>query len=544
MQYFKKHRKKYVFFAALGVLAAAGNTAVIFLVNQAISGYMGHQSFSQLQYFYYFTGALLLFFSSRWLVSSCMVNFMQQFLRETRLRVMKLLVQSMYQPVKQNKEKIYTALTRDTTNVVNASVNIVDLLTNTIIVLLCFGYMAWLSPKLLLCTAGLLVATLGIYAISQKRATALFDKAMQHDDRFIRSLNEILSGIKEVVMARNKGREIVSRHVIPAVDAGVGYNKKALVFYLNNRIVGQMAFYVFIGVLLIAADNALGVPKPTLVNFIFVLLYIWGPIETIVLLIPGLSQARLSFGRIQALEQHIEEEQESKNGVEYRGFQQLQLQGIGYSYEARQQEEGFAVGPVDFTLRQGEIVFIYGGNGSGKTTFINVLCGLYQPAFGEIVLDGKTIPAHDKASYRSLYATVFADFHLFEECYGIALPDEEKIQEYLRLFELEDKVSFNGKGFTSIDLSTGQRKRLALIQAMLEKKPVLVLDEFAADQDPLFRRKFYTEILEYIRAEGFSVVAITHDDAYHDCADTIYYMDYGSLRTMKHKELASLYSLS
>lgn len=544
MQYFKKHRKKYALFAALGVLAAAGNTTIIFLVNQAISGYMAHQTFSQWQYFYCFSGALLLFFSSRWLVSAGMVNFMQQFLRETRLRVMRLLVQSSYQPVKQHKEKIYTALTRDTTNVVNASVNIVDLLTNSIVVLLCFGYMAWLSPKLLLCTLGLLAVTLGIYALSEKRATALFDKAMQYDDRFIRSLNEILSGIKEVVMARKKGREIIDRHVIPAVDAGVQYNKKALVFYLNNRILGQMAFYIFIGVLLIATNNSLGVSRPTLVNFIFVLLYVWGPIETIVLLVPGLAQARLSFGRIQALEQHIEEELESNQVVEYQQFQQVRLSGIGYRHASQQEGEGFAIGPVDFTLHQGEIVFIYGGNGSGKTTFINVLCGLYPPACGEIAVDGVVMQAEDTAAYRSLYAAVFADFYLFEECYGIALPDAGKINEYLRLFELEEKVSFTGTGFTSIDLSTGQRKRLALIQAMLEKKPVLVLDEFAADQDPHFRRKFYKEILEYIRAEGFSVIAITHDDAYHDCADKVYYMDYGSIRSMKHKELAAFYSLS
>jgi putative ATP-binding cassette transporter len=410
-------------------------------------------------------------------------------------------------------------------------------LTNVIVVLICFGYMAFLSWKLMLCIMGLLGFTLLIYSFSVRRAQSLFSQAMQHNDRFIKYLNEILAGFKEITIERKKGAAIAGRHMQPSIDAVAAFNRKALVNFLNNRIIGQMAFYAFIGLLLLVLGDWLGIEKDVLVNFVFLVLYVWGPIETVVMLAPSLSQAKLSVGRLAALEKEMKEHLvEHQTASVIPSFANLRTEGITYHYYNPQEDDAtrpFAVGPIDFEITPGEIVFISGGNGSGKTTFINVLIGLYAPDGGSICLNGRGVERSALASYRTLFAPVFSDFYLFDELYGITDPDEAKAREYLELFELDQKVVLAGGRFSCISLSTGQRKRLALISAMLEKKPILILDEFAADQDPHFKRKFYTQILQYIRSEGFTIVAITHDDNYYAYADKLYKMEQGRLRNLE-----------
>ena len=133
------------------------------------------------------------------------------------------------------------------------------------------------------------------------------------------------------------------------------------------------------------------------------------------------------------------------------------------------------------------------------------------------------------SNYRSIFSVVFSDFYLFDELLGIDNMNIQKCNDYLQLFEIEQKVKLDNNHFSTIDLSTGQKKRLALIAMLLEEKPVLVLDEWAADQDPYFRKKFYTEILPFLKKEGFTIIAVTHDDKYYHCADKLYKMDYGKL---------------
>ncbi|MBX0293007.1 cyclic peptide export ABC transporter [Hymenobacter sp. HSC-4F20] len=536
MNLLKGHFGKYALFVALGILAAAGNTAIIFIINKIVSNSIQGIISPSREYLYLFAGSLALFFVSRWLVSQNMISFMLRILRQVRLEVVEMVLTSAYHPLIKNKERIYTALTRDTNNVVNASVNVIDLMTNFIIILLCCGYMAFLSWKLLLCTCLLMAFTVLIYTVSEKKALALFDKAMASEDSFVRHLNEILVGFKEIKIARAKGTDIVTRHMYPAVDTASAYNKKALVYHLNNRVIGQLAFYVFIGALLLFLGDWLSISGPVIINFIFVLMYIWGPIESVVLMVPGLAQAHVSLNRLSSLKESLQEKDvEGEPVAALQQFDSLKLYDVSYQYTS-EEDTHFSVGPNDFSLRRGEVAFVYGGNGSGKTTFINVLIGLFVRETGQVYINDEALEEKNFTAYRALFAPVFSDFHLFEEFYGVEHVNETKAQEYLRVFELDKKVEIKNNKLTTINLSTGQKKRLALVCAMLERKPILILDEFAADQDPYFRKKFYTEILDYLKEEGFSVVAITHDDNYYPCADKLYKMNYGKLESVTKVE--------
>jgi putative pyoverdin transport system ATP-binding/permease protein len=249
------------------------------------------------------------------------------------------------------------------------------------------------------------------------------------------------------------------------------------------------------------------------------LMFIVGVCMGIVQTIPILLAANVAADNIERLEARLRAIAAAADAgaVPLRErFRTIEVRNIVFSYMDKSSETMFRVGPIDFTLRSGELVFITGGNGSGKSTFLKLLAGLYEPDSGEILLDGVRVDDSNREAYRSLIAAIFVDYHLFERLYGIADPEPGEVDRLLEQFRLHDKTRLAGGAFTHLDLSGGQRKRLALIVSLLEKRPILLLDEWTADQDPDFRRKFYDELLPTLQQAGATIVVITHDDRYLD----------------------------
>jgi putative ATP-binding cassette transporter len=189
--------------------------------------------------------------------------------------------------------------------------------------------------------------------------------------------------------------------------------------------------------------------------------------------------------------------------------------------------------PVGFylTVRGGEILFVVGGNGSGKTTLAMLLLGLYEPMSGSILFNGVLVSADNRDEYRQQFSVIFSDFHLFDR-----LPvasgdlDERRASHYIERLNLQDKVSLRQDRFSTTNLSSGQRKRLALVNAYLENRPFYVFDEWAADQDPAFKKFFYTELLPDMKRQGKGVVIVTHDDAYFHHCDRMVWLEDGAIR--------------
>ena len=173
------------------------------------------------------------------------------------------------------------------------------------------------------------------------------------------------------------------------------------------------------------------------------------------------------------------------------------------------------LGPVNLTFRPGELTFIVGGNGSGKSTLAKIITGLYPPESGEILLDGKKVTNCDRDDYRQLFSAVFADFYIFGTMLGLnAVNLDSRALHYLTELHLEHKVKVRNGQLSTVDLSQGQRKRLALLTAYLEDRPFYLFDEWASDQDPQFKEIFYRQILPDLKARGKAIVVITHDDRY------------------------------
>jgi putative ATP-binding cassette transporter len=201
------------------------------------------------------------------------------------------------------------------------------------------------------------------------------------------------------------------------------------------------------------------------------------------------------------------------------------------------------LGPIDLELRAGQIVILAGGNGSGKTTLVKLLCGLYWPAEGILRVDGCSLREEDLEAYRQLFSVVFADGHLFQDLHGLGGPEvDRRVRDGLEEMELAGKVTIESGRFSTIDLSQGQKRRLALLAALAEDRPVCILDEWAAHQDTVFKEVFYFGLLPALKAAGKAVLVISHDETYFDVADRVLHLREGRILQEQRRSAKGLWS--
>jgi putative ATP-binding cassette transporter len=401
----------------------------------------------------------------------------------------------------------------------------------------CLGYLAYLSPALFGMLAVALVIGVAIQGLAQARGIAGFWEARDHEERLHKAYRGISEGAKELRMHRQRRTRLFQDQIEGTVDAIRDINWRAINTYVLASAFGSALFFLLIALILGWAAFRTMAPE-VLSGFVLVLLFLKGPIDQIAGALPSVGRARVAFQRIQDLserfanpEPHLDLARPDAPAESAPALKEgIELRGVRYAFEAPEGGERFELGPLDLRLRRGELCFVVGDNGSGKTTLIKLLLGLYAPHAGEVVLDGVPVTPQGRDDYRQLFTTVFADFHLFEDLAGEAGAGwSQAALPYLERLEIAHKVSVKDGVFNTLDLSTGQRKRLALVHAYLEGRPVLVFDEWAADQDPSFRHLFYTELLPELRAKGHLLVVISHDDRYFHLADRVVRMQAGRI---------------
>jgi putative ATP-binding cassette transporter len=285
----------------------------------------------------------------------------------------------------------------------------------------------------------------------------------------------------------------------------------------------QTSLYTLLGaVAFVVPMFSIAMTPGTITKAVTALVFIVGACSGLVQSIPIIASANSAADRVEQLESKLSQIvtlSEEITAEPPKSFSKIEMRDIEFHYPGRTSDSVFRVGPFNFTLNSGDLVVLTGGNGSGKSTFMKLLAGLYRPASGELLLDGSPVGDDNYEYYRNLITAIFPDFHLFQRLYGIPDPDPGELTSMLTQFRLQDKTQLTHGEFRTVDLSSGQRRRLALIVAQLEKRPLLMLDEWAADQDPEFRRKFYFEFLPALHRAGVTVVAISHDDRYIDEMD-------------------------
>lgn len=529
-------------YSLLAIISGLSGFAFITIINKIISNSItGVETISTQNYLYLFLGTIFVFFISRRWLAEGIIRLSQKIFWDIRKDVIKLILKAPYRKLQEYKEEVYATLTTDVNNISNASLMIITFFSSLILILACLVYMAFLSLKLLAVSAVVIVFGVLIYTIRSKSSNKQIKEVRDLEKTFVAIFNSILNGAKEININADKGTEIYDQKLIKVATTGETKYVSALLKYLNSEIIGQLLFYGLISFILLFSGSVFQTPIAIKVSFTFVLLYLMGPIASVMTIIPVMNKAVVSLKKMKKLRKDLtklEKMPQIENKGQYRNFSHLKIRDYSFCFG----EDEFSVGPINFDIKRNEVVFIYGGNGEGKTTFINTVLNLYNLDKGQAFIDGELVPLAELEKIKNLFAPVFSDFYLFDEFYGISNIDYDKINTYLKLFELEGKVHIKEGYFSTTDLSTGQRKRIALINALLEDSPIIVLDEWAADQDPHFRHKFYTEIIPILVGDyDKTIIAITHDDRYYHVADTLLKMEYGKLEKTNISELSAIF---
>jgi putative ATP-binding cassette transporter len=441
-------------------------------------------------------------------------------------------------PLRQFEEidpaSLLAVLTDDTIVLSNALIGIPLICINLPIVVACLVYVGWLSLPVLVCGLAFAVPGLVGYRAIAARGMRQLTLGRAGQDVLVGHFGSLIEGFRELKVHRARREAFLADHLQAAAEAVRDRNTAGMTLFATAGSWSQLAFFGFMGFVLFALPAVHELSPRALSGAILVALYIMSPLEVIMTWLPVLGRARVSMRKIRALDPSLESdasEIERPAPVVARPFRaSLQLDGVTYSYShgPGHERDRFVLGPIDLTLRPEELVIVAGGNGSGKTTLIKVLTGLYTPDAGQVRLDGRAVSAEGLEDYRQLFSVVFAGGHLFKTLIGLDRPGlDELARDGLVRLGLDDLVRVDAGAFSTTELSEGQRKRLALLTALLEDRPVYVLDEWASHQDPEFKKVFYGEILPGLRARGKTVVAVTHDEEFFRVADRVIRLEGG-----------------
>ena len=438
--------------------------------------------------------------------------------------------------------RLYATLTEDVMSISGAILLLPLLAINTAVTLGCLGYLGWLSFNIL--SVVLLFMFFGVisYQIMLRRSIRYQRRAREESDVLFKHFRSLNDGTKELKIHRNRRDSFISL-LSSSADSLRRLNLKAVAIMISAASWGQVLFFVLIIFVLFFLPSHDDFSLPVQAGAVLTILYMITPLTITMNSLPMLSRASVSLDKVEmlglSLDAHKDKGELPAAPASLDQWRKLELIDISHTYPGEREDETFTLGPMRLDFRPGEMVFITGGNGSGKTTLVKLITGLYVPEAGEIHLDGVPVTTVTRDAYRQLFSVVFSDFHLFESLLGVAGPKlDEQALHYLKQLHLSNKVRVKDGKLSTTELSHGQRKRLALLTAYLENRPVYIFDEWAADQDPQFKEIFYYDLLPALKARGKTVLVISHDDRFYHMADRVIKLDYGQIVTDKSSVVA------
>lgn len=423
--------------------------------------------------------------------------------------------------------RIYNVLNSDVTTLSNAFSELPSFVFNLILLISCFSYLAFLSLKMF---AVLATAIALSFFISRALISRLANHGRQmrdSQDAMMESYKGMLDGSAQLAVDAARKQHYYDNELEQRAQRLRGNERKFRFFWDVNRGVTVALVFLLLG-LLMEAGHRMGNTQ-VLMAYALIVTYCAGPFGMVMNLLQLFAQARVSLRKIESL--RIDEQGELPAPAPRPDWRSLRFSKLAYAYRQEDDVQPFMLGPIDFEIRKGEVVFITGGNGSGKSTFIKLLLGLHAPTGGEIFLDERRVE-DAAADYRALFSMILSDVYVFREvldAQGQTAGDGD-VQQLLERFALHGAVKVVDGCFHTVRLSQGQKKRLALVSAICRDRDIYVLDEWAADQDPHYREVFYREIIPWLKSRGKTVIAVTHDDRYFDAADRRVDFEMGRIR--------------
>jgi putative ATP-binding cassette transporter len=392
------------------------------------------------------------------------------------------------------------------------------------------GYLAFLNPRVLWFVVQALVFGILTHQIPLQIGLRFAGRRREYVDRLHRSVRALLDGFKELKLDRRK-RESFLKDYLFVNEMGVrDADRTGYAIMTVGGIYGEMLGFVAIGIVTFVFINYNAISGQELFAVVMTLMYITTPIAAILNAAPDYVTAHVSLKQVNRLFDDLPVETAKPNFDAPAPWQRICFENVVFRHHASQDRKAYAVGPVSLDIVKGEITIIAGGNGSGKSTLAKLMTLHYCAESGEIRFGDELITDDTLNRYRQQIAFIYSDYYLFESLLGFEeRAVKTEVDRWLHALELDDKVTFENGRFSTLCLSDGQCRRLALLVAFLEDKELYLFDEWAADQDPIFKEVFYYELLPDLKRRGKAVVVISHDERYFETADRLLIMEDGKL---------------
>jgi len=548
IKFFIKYSPGYMALAILvGALGGVSSAALMAVINARLSGAPPSRWTS----LGVFAGLVTVVLATSYVSRVLMAHLSQWSIFDLRLRLArKVLGVPLRELEEAGLNRVLAAMTTDVEQISRVFLSIPMLFVDVAVVLACFAYLGWLSAPVLGFVVVFLALAIASCKLPETKAQKLMERAREDWDVMVGYFRALTDGVKELKLHDSR-REAFLSGPLRATAASFRRNRfNSEHIYALTRGWSQILYFLFVGIVLYGLNQFGAVSTQVLVGFVVTVLFMKTNIDRIQDLLPIYAQGQAALKKIEKLGMSLEQigaslthgpKAEAADGrpatssaapQPQAAVRRLELSSITHKYYREREESDFNLGPIDLEIEAGELIFLVGGNGSGKTTLAKLITGLYAPEAGEIRLDGRPITDENRQWYSQHFSVVFSDFFLFDSLLGLKTQLgslDERAQAYLAQLQLDHKVQVRDGNLSTTSLSQGQRKRLALLTAYLEDRPVYVFDEWAADQDPTFKEVFYHRLLPELKARGKTVIVISHDDRYYHVADRIIKLDYGRL---------------
>lgn len=512
---------------AVGLLSGATAAALVWLIRLNANGPSRPAAFALM-----FLGLCGAHFCTGVVSEVILQRLAQDHIYRLRLELCRKILALPYKRLEQlGKARLFVLLTADIDSLRQAALYFPGLFGNLVIMLVCVGLLFYVSPAMGLCLCLCSLASAAVYFWAERSPLRKIRAVREQMDDLHIHLRSLIDGLKELQLNESRADyfadSILGRSAREARRRVI--SASASISVVSN--IGNTLFFLTIGLTVFVVPLFLQVSRADVTSVSFLLLFLVQPISAIVTGVPTLRQAAVALGKIRQFDADLTPERvgrtspaEDPFAAEARGSDGtlLRLHQVCHRFPSPGEDRPFTLGPIDLTIKANEIVFIVGGNGSGKTTLGLLLLGFYEPDSGRIELKGTARTVENLPFYRRHFSAVFSDFCLFETVFSAGREDvERQANTFIQRLDISHKVRVAHGRFTTTDLSLGQRKRMALVSSLLEDRPIILFDEWAADQDPEFKRVFYTEILPELKQRGKTVLVVSHDDSYFAWADRV-----------------------
>jgi putative pyoverdin transport system ATP-binding/permease protein len=534
----REHRWSVGLAALVGLVGGGANAQLIAMVNSKLAALAAGSVGSP----WFYLGVTVMAFTAGLISELILIFLSEQVTYHLRMNMCGQILRLPLQDAEKiGRSRLSATFTHDIQSVTTALLKIPVLFVNAAITIGCLAYLGFLSPVILGVLSVFLLASLFSYLLPERLAIRNMEIYRHEYDRMIGQFDAMSEGAKELKLHHERRRTFFEEALSASAERVRRATYAHRIIYAVLTHWSQMLFFLFIAILIYLMPGHAQIDLKVITGFALVTLYLVGPIDQLMNAVPRFRAADVAFAKVRQLGLELNATRQGGDllevGTTATGFadllpvREIRLKGLTHAYYREREERSFVMGPIDLTIRGGEMVFLVGGNGSGKTTLGKLIAGLYAPAGGELLLNGEPVTGADRERYRQHFSAVFDDFHVFEQIMGLRADGlDARALAYLEKLELSHKVEVIEGHLSTTKLSSGQRKRLALLTAYLEDRPVYLFDEWASDQDPEFKQVFYRHLLPELKERGKTVIVITHDDRYFDVADRVVKLADGQIR--------------